>query len=171
MCGAEWLRCNSHHGVQRQRSPLALGFAGYWGDCCYGILEMNESDILLCALLPFESFRFAFIWTETGDAFDTDGCRWRCARTCACVRACSKRHTDMRPQQKHAFPRTLRKTPECLHLNVESGIKTWCFPLLCWHQILISANFGPVLPSLFFFTLQQHTQVRKEWYHCEKIKA
>lgn len=69
------------------------------------------------------------------------------ARVRACVCACSKRDTGMRPQQKHAFPRTLRKTPECLHLNVESGIKTQCFPLLCWHQILISAHFGPVLPS------------------------
>lgn len=85
-------------------------------------------------------------------------------RSHVCSRARSKRHTDMRPQQKHVFPCTLRKTPEWLHLNVESGIKTWCFPLLCWHQILISANFGSALPSLFFFTLQQHLQVRNEWY-------
>lgn len=39
----------SYHSVQWQRSPLALGFAGYWGDCCYGILEMN--NILLCTFL------------------------------------------------------------------------------------------------------------------------
>lgn len=32
----------SYHSVQRQWPPFTLRFAGYWGDCCYGILEMNE---------------------------------------------------------------------------------------------------------------------------------
>ncbi len=52
------LTLHSYHSVQRQRPPLALRFAGYWGDCCYGILQIHESifsceSFYLCLLDHF----------------------------------------------------------------------------------------------------------------------